>query len=221
MIPRLIYLLAAIGLLLSLDILWHISMVHVICKALLMPALIVLVFMRGWRSTPRKLLVAGLFLSWLGDLALINAEEEQYFLLGLSAFLLAHITYIFSFRKARDTNHEIVMTTRLPLFIFLFLGIAIGMFLYLRPDLGQMEIPVLLYSLVIMVMALQALNRFKKTSGDSFRYVFGGALLFMLSDSLLAMNKFKDEMEYGTYFVLATYILAQWFIAQGILKHQD
>lgn len=217
---RILYLLAALGVLSSFDIFWDYPMVHSISKGLLMPILITMVILKGKECKARFFLIAALACSWAGDLLLLG-DEDSFFLGGLSAFLVAHIFYIITFRKAREDNHEIPATSKLPLFYFLFLAIAASIFLSLRNFLGEMELPVLLYTLVIMVMALQALNRSRKTSGKSFRMVFLGALIFMLSDTLLAWNMFRDELEFGRYLIIGTYALAQWLIVEGILAHPE
>ena len=78
-----------------------------------------------------------------------------------------------------------------------------------------MKIPVILYTGVIMVMALSAL--FRKAEGSSL--VLVGAVLFVSSDSLLALNKFDEPFMGARFWTMATYILAQFLIAAGMINY--
>jgi uncharacterized membrane protein YhhN len=84
-----------------------------------------------------------------------------------------------------------------------------------------MKWPVLLYALVITLMALSALFRYGRTSMKSFALVFGGSILFIMSDSLLAVNKFIEPLALADFWIMVTYIGAQYLIVSGILNHPD
>ncbi len=94
------------------------------------------------------------------------------------------------------------------------------MVVVLYPTLGGLRMPVMLYALVITVMALQALFRFGYTSTKSFALIFCGAICFMISDSLLAINKFLQPVPMASLCIMATYILAQYLIVEGVLTHK-
>ena len=94
-----------------------------------------------------------------------------------------------------------------------------GLVTILYPHLGAFKIPVLLYALVLTVMVLQALFRYGHTNTPSFWFVFLGALLFMVSDSLIAVNKFLSPFGLAGLSITATYILAQFLIASGLRLH--
>jgi uncharacterized membrane protein YhhN len=81
-------------------------------------------------------------------------------------------------------------------------------------------VPVMLYALVLTLMVLNALFRFKRTGAASFAMVFGGAILFMISDSVLAVNKFLEPVSHSGIWIMSTYISAQFLIVEGILQHQ-
>jgi uncharacterized membrane protein YhhN len=167
-----------------------------------------------------KTLLAGLTLSLVGD-ALLVGEGELFFGLGLGAFLLAHVAYIFTFKQARDENHEIPFAQK---YLLITLGMAvlgIVVFLSLQRDLGSMLVPVALYIGVITTMTVRAINRFRKTNLKSFVRVTAGAFLFLTSDTILAFHTFKHEMEFAPLLIMATYGLAQWGIATGIAAHCD
>jgi uncharacterized membrane protein YhhN len=68
-------------------------------------------------------------------------------------------------------------------------------------------------------MVMVALFRFGKTTAGSFAMVFGGAILFMISDSLIAINKFLEPLPQSGFWIMTTYIGAQFLIVRGLLRH--
>ncbi len=192
------------------------DVVNHISKVLLMPLLILAVFLARAQMKYWALLIGALLFSWIGDVVLIS-DDESYFLYGLGAFLIAHIFYIVTFRKCKDDNHEIPMMKRYPL-----TAIAIGvagaaMFFKIKDGLEAMELPVLIYTAIIITMAIQALNRHKKTTARSFELVMIGALLFMVSDSIIALNRFNEPIEYASMWIMLTYCAAQYLIVKGMM----
>ncbi len=89
----------------------------------------------------------------------------------------------------------------------------------LFPVLGDLQIPVIVYALVLMAMVVSAIYRLGRTSFASFSLVLFGAFLFMVSDSLLAINKFLDKVPLGGFWIMLTYIGAQFLIVSGLMKH--
>ena len=79
--------------------------------------------------------------------------------------------------------------------------------------------PVALYGVTIVVMVMTALFRYGRTIPNSFWLVFGGAALFMLSDSILAINKFLTPVSYASFWIMLTYMSAQLMIVVGISRH--
>lgn len=170
---------------------------------------------RGW-----KLLTAGLVLSLLGD-GLLLGEDESWFTGGLVAFLLAHVCYAICFKEAREDNHEIPVAQKYLLITLGMVMVGIAVLLFLHKSLESMLAPVALYILVITVMAVRAINRFRKASERSYGLVLLGAVLFMVSDTLLATHTFKGEMDWAALAIMATYGMAQWGIALGIHAFYD
>ena len=73
-----------------------------------------------------------------------------------------------------------------------------GILCLLSDGLGDMKLPVTIYTVVILSMLLAAINREKKVNRQSFLLVLAGAILFILSDSLIAINRFEQPFEAGT-----------------------
>ena len=158
-------------------------------------------------GTAGKLLFAGLLLSSGGDISL-SFEGDKFFISGLSFFLLAHVVYIIAF--ARDFEYD---PGKLPIAIALAVfGIAMAVILY--PKLGEMRLPVFVYISVIMAMGIAATF----WTGPKPVLLLVGAIVFMLSDSMIAVNKFLVEVSWSKYFIMITYYAAQAMIWMSFIK---
>ena len=70
-------------------------------------------------------------------------------------------------------------------------------------------------------MAITALNTKQQLPSNLFWIMFGGVLLFMFSDSVIALNKFKQEtmtIHYHNIIIMITYIMAQTLIAESTIR---
>jgi uncharacterized membrane protein YhhN len=70
-------------------------------------------------------------------------------------------------------------------------------------------------------MLIAAINRYGKVSRLSFILVLAGAVLFVISDSLIALNKFGFPFVFSGVAVMTTYIAAQYLIVTGVLKQSE
>lgn len=188
-----------------------------ITKVLLMPLLIAYVFTELRNKNGFGVLLFAVLFCWAGDILLIFTEQnELFFLLGLGAFLLGHIGYIFTFRKCKASGKN----KSLPAIYYgLPLIYAIGLLLLLIPKLGDMTVPVVAYAVVISMMCVAAMWRWGNTSVVSFKMVIYGAILFVISDSIIAVNKFYAPFSAASLLIMITYILAQYLIVVGLRKH--
>ncbi len=175
------------------------TMILIILIAMLFPAI---------EITYKLFIVSGLLLSLIGDIFLIF--PDKYFKYGLIAFLIGHIFYILAF----------TMTSGFHFTFWVFLPIAILVILYLRiiiPYSGKMKIPIIIYIIVIMSMVLMAVERFHSlpTLGTFLAAI--GAVLFMISDATLALNKFRKPFFSAEMIILSTYFTAQWLLALSVI----
>lgn len=186
-------------------------------KPVLIPILGFGVYLYRKFPTKNALLLALLF-SWIGDVILLFADfAEIYFILGLVSFLTAHIIYCVLF------NNQIKIKTKTNKIVF---GIGsviisfylIGMLSVLLPSLGDLKIPVIVYASVISIMLLFAFNGFLVWKNPGNKYIFVGAIVFVISDSILAINKFYAPIERSSFYIMLTYLVAQYLIVVGILK---
>ncbi len=158
------------------------------------------------------------FFCWVGDVLLLL---DAYFLPGLLAFLVGHLLYIVTWRHHCNASSADTLTAlqrlRMALPVILF---ASGIVVVLYPRLGNLQVPVMLYAGVLGYMVLQALFRYGRTPVTSFVLVFAGSVLFMLSDSILAFNKFVQPVAHGNFWIMLTYAVAQFLLVTGILRHE-
>ncbi|MBZ0245900.1 MAG: lysoplasmalogenase [Cyclobacteriaceae bacterium] len=168
-----------------------------------------------------KSVMAAIVFSWIGDISLMfQGKNELYFMVGLGAFLIAHICYVMAYsqhiEKKEGAGLHGIQKFRFSLPIVL---AGTGLITILYAHLGVFKIPVAVYAIVLMVMTLQALFRYGYTNTVSFWFVFVGAILFMISDSMIAVNKFLVPFELAGLAIMSTYILAQFLIVKGLMSH--
>jgi len=206
------------------------------------PLLMILLFafymqsVGGNWSKLHKFIAASLVFAWFGDVALMFVPKSaddltlmglpknpNFFLVGLAAFLVAHMLYAIAFGDVSNKTKAPILRRKfwvaIPLLFYMvtllyFLVPAIAGNELTKPFLG----PVIIYSAAIATMVAFALNRYGRVNDKSFALVFGGALLFMFSDSIIAINKFIYPFASSGIFIMALYIAGQYFIAKGGLQ---
>jgi uncharacterized membrane protein YhhN len=177
-----------------------------------------------WVMSPARsrLFLVALFFCWLGDVFLIfQSTDPLFFIGGLASFLVGHIVYIFCYRQLQiiPSSKELLGSQKVR-FAFPIILAGTGLVTILYPLLGALRIPVMIYALAITLMALTALFRYGRTNSTSFLLIFIGAVLFMVSDSLLAINKFHHAFSAAGALVMLTYSVAQFLIVEGALVHE-
>jgi len=155
----------------------------------------------------KTFILAGLLCSLAGDIALMF--PEKWFTAGLASFLAAHLLYILAFRPG--PGRAISAGMFVPFLIF-----GLLMFRLLAPSLGRLKIPVLVYIAAITAMAGLAAGRFVDRGGTRPLLAFAGAVLFLVSDSVLAYDRFAKKLGPAQAIILGTYFPAQLLIALSI-----
>lgn len=199
-----------------------------ITKPLLMPCLLAIFSLNcdDHHILERTTMNVALISSFLGDILLLQPRGDR-FLAGLVSFLVAHLSYITMFiaqiRESIDhSNQRLTLSTMLfkSIPFVVFITVIYSVFYPALTDPGNdhesLLVPVFLYTLIIVAMAYISFLRDTKVTG--FRRVFIGALLFVLSDTCLAVNKFVAPIPMPALFVMVTYGLGQYLIMMGILK---
>lgn len=222
-IPLMVFALASASQMVAAEAGWM-QLEH-IAKPLIMVALAWYYVMHTARGQRSVAVVLAMLFSFLGDSLLMYATvRELYFMAGLGAFLLAHICYILAYRQHQDDPEEqaqaLVGVHRVRMALPVILA-GSGLVVVLYPALGDLKTPVLVYATVLVVMVLTALFRFGRTAMPSYWMVFGGAILFMMSDAMLAVNKFLEPLSHGNFWIMSTYVSAQYLIIRGLIRHHQ
>ncbi|MBN2463673.1 MAG: lysoplasmalogenase [Dehalococcoidia bacterium] len=153
-----------------------------------------------------KLLSASLLFCAVADVAL-ELEAGRYFIIGLGLFLIAHILFIITF--SRDFKAQ---KSRIPVIIMLIVYANMMAFV-MTPYLKDMTIPVYIYLTAITLMAIFASLRASKND-----FTLYGAISFIVSDSIIAINKFMMPVPAADYLIMITYYLSLFLIVYGFLK---
>jgi len=191
-------------------------------KPLLMPVLIVWYYLtiRARQAPVHWLMMLAFAFSCAGDVFLMFTTE-LFFLLGLVSFLITHVLYSVSFNMGSRVAGVTSVLRAKPYVAFPVVALSAALITLLFPRIQpDMRIPVIVYTTVITVMVMMAVNRYGKVSATGFWLVTTGAVLFMLSDSLIALNKFyfDRQLPMAGFFIMLLYITAQYLIARGVSK---
>lgn len=154
-------------------------------------------------------ITAGLVCSLAGDIFLMLPSDQ--FIPGLASFLIGHLFYIAAFTSGTGFGFSLWLLG--PFVVF-----GIVMFRVLSPYLGKMRMPVIAYMAVILVMAWQAWERLGQTGQIAALSASIGAVLFVISDSALALDRFRGPFKSARFVTLSTYYAAQWLIALSVTK---
>jgi len=189
-----------------------------VSKVLIMPPLMVIFILNLKLASNRlhKYMFAGLFFSWVGDVLLeVPGGGEVMFMAGLGGFLISLVLYAVVFFATPGKNE--IFHSRFYLLIPVLLY-GLGMVLYLWDHLADMRLPVIVYDAAMISMLAGAISRIGKVNRTSYYMVLAGAILFIISDSILALNKFVNPVTLSTLIIMGTYIAAQWLITTGYIK---
>ncbi len=192
-----------------------------ITKLMLIPILfiyLVLNVRKGAYQNSKVIIYLGLFTSFLGDLFLIYTGNG-FFLAGMTAFLITHICYIIFFLKANKVKFN--NATEFAITAIIITIVAIKLLDFLKPYLGGLAFPVKIYMAAITIMTATAANLIgdKKLKNLALTFFLPGALLFVLSDSVLAINIFLYKDTILNVVVMLSYGYAQCLIVQGFTKY--
>ena len=165
------------------------------------------------KSRFRTYLLVALVFSLGGDIALL--WPESLFILGLGLFLVAHIFYIVLFHQG------LVWFPSRKAFVAV-LAVGVGMYALIWPGLTDpiLKVAVAVYVGAISCMAAQAIGRALVLGDAASRWVGLGACIFMVSDALIAINKFLTPVPLAGWWILVTYFTAQLLIVHHARPHR-
>lgn len=187
-------------------------------KPLLMPLLLVY-FLSSYDfriDRDSLLLSLAILLSCAGDIFLMG-QGTTHFIAGLSFFLFAHITYVFIFIRSKSTGDFVFRFNWkliLPMMVY-----VVGLLFFLLPGSGPMATPIIIYGLVILLMWYTSILRFGIQSPYQNWQIIIGATLFVISDTMIGLNRFYTEIPQNGLLIMSTYIAAQFLITNGLLGY--
>lgn len=155
------------------------------------------------------LVVLAILISAIGDILLMPPVDK--FLEGVAAFLIAHLVYTAAFLGGIGWRGSVQKAL-----LFVLYGALMGLLLW--PGLGDMRIPIVVYIAIIMFMGWRAWERSAQLATPGTTVAALGAMLFILSDTILALNRFRAPFASSGALVLSTYFTAQWLLALSIRR---
>ncbi len=182
-----------------------------ILKPVTMALIILVAFLSYDKPTAvyKWAIIVGLVFSLAGDILLMLPGD--LFLNGLISFALAHVIYTFAFVNVGGFYSN--WKAAIPLLLF---GIFMATVLWQGLQDDGMLIPAMVYLVIILVMAWQSFGQWRQTGETRSWLAFIGAMLFIASDSLLAINRWIYDLEnLAPILILGTYYPAQWLIGQS------
>ena len=179
------------------------------------------------RTASERYLIYGLFFSILGDTLLMFVENgagnDFLFAVGLGSFLITHLCYVLAFNAYRSLKDGFIRRHKLwviPLLIYLFTNTFL-----LFPDVPTaLQIPVIVYSAAITLMAIAALNLRGYFPAVGFPWLMGAVLLFVLSDTIIGWNKFKTgtvTLPQPRLLIMIPYLLSQYLLVTTWLTYRS
>lgn len=188
-------------------------MIITFSKPLIMSTLIVYYLVVS--SQRNKIFLVALIFSLLGDIFLL--DKNGYFLFGIGSFLITQALYIaLVAQRTKNISRTTLLISVVPFVIYLVLLMRV-----LAPSLETLFYPVLVYGSVISIFGISALHHFLVRRDAASRILLTGALLFIVSDSMIAINEFYSPYMIYPVAIMLTYALAQYLICQYILMEEQ
>lgn len=202
----------------------HLLIIY-LTKPLLVTSLAIFFFINTHSNRNRfsQLIFFGLCFSIIGDTILMfsenQAQSKHFFTWGLLSFLVTHVCYLLAFVHIQSFKNGWLRNNLWV--IFCGLGLLFGNIIFLWEDLPDgLKVPVIVYSTVIVMMAVSCINLKGTIPAIVFRGLLIGVLLFVLSDNIIALNKFKAgtiTLFQPRLLIMTTYLLSQFLITTNSL----
>jgi uncharacterized membrane protein YhhN len=159
-----------------------------------------------------KRYATALIFSFFGDVFLMYSGQLP-FKIGLISFLIAHVLFIkIIIARIEKVSFSSILTAIIPFGIFLFLLIFT-----LKDSLGDLFVPVIIYGFTISTFGTLSLIDYLENKSNKSMWMLIGAIIFMVSDSILAIDKFYHSIEIFGVLIMSTYIIAQYFIYRSMI----
>ena len=183
--------------------------IEMIFKPLLMTTLAIVYLVSV--KKPSFWLLSALFFSFWGDVFLL--DKANFFVFGLASFLLAHVIYIKITTDFLYKDLTVKMITSAIPFVLLFV-VLLGL---IYDNLGDMLLPVIVYGVTISTFGTAALLNYRQQKTTANSWLLLGAILFIASDSLIALNNFYTPKRLFDIAIIVLYIVSQYLIVKAII----
>jgi len=197
-----------------IGIVFNIPSLLFVFKPLILLSLLVLYVVSV--SKRNKVYILALVFSFFGDVFLLFSGE-LYFITGLISFLIAHILFIrIVLKRIQKTVISKLIVSIIPFLVLLILLISI-----LYKSLNELLIPVIIYGITITIFGVVSLLDYLNTKSTKSLLMLIGAIIFIISDSILAINKFHTSTEIFSVMVMVSYVIAQYFIYRSMVLESN
>lgn len=192
-------------------------------KTLLVPVLLITIYVTSVETKHKRskaLANLAFFFCFLGDFFLLGDTNNTYFILGLIAFLLAHIFFVvFFYRLKKFSDKYRLFLFAAATLVFGYIGFLLFL-IWQGASRQSIQVPVIIYALILGAMLLTAVHTINNKSIKRLarNYFIPGALLFVASDSILAVNRFVASIQYGSIIVMITYAAAIFILNLGVVR---
>ena len=182
---------------------------EIVFKPLLMTILVIVYLLSVKKAN--FWLVSALFFSFWGDVFLL--DKTNYFVFGLASFLIAHIMYIKMTSNFLHKTSVVKKVTAAVPFIVLFTVLLYVIY----PNLNEMLMPVIVYGIAISCFGTLALLNYQQKKSTENTWLLLGAILFIASDSLIALNNFYKPEVIFDITIITLYIVSQYLIVKSVI----
>ena len=187
-----------------IGIIFNIAWLQIVSKPLIILTLFVLYYFSAEKRNNWYLLA--LFFSFLGDVFLL--DKNGYFLLGIGSFLITQILFIkLIISQLRKVRVHHIIITMLPFVVYFTVLIST-----IKENLTEFFIPVVIYGITISFFGMVSLLNYFINKSKRSAVLLIGAVLFIASDSMIALNKFHEPRIIYPVAIMITYIFAQYLI---------
>ncbi|WP_428742456.1 lysoplasmalogenase [Tenacibaculum sp.] len=187
--------------------------IEMIFKPLLMTTLAIVYLVSV--KKPSFWLLSALFFSFWGDVFLL--DKANFFVFGLASFLVAHVVYIKITTDMLFKDLTVKMITSAIPFVLLFVGL-LGL---IYDNLGDMLLPVIVYGITISTFGTAALLNYRQQKTTANSWLLLGAVLFIASDSLIALNNFYTPKRLFDIAIIVLYVVSQYLIVKAIIAKEN
>ncbi|CAM1347072.1 lysoplasmalogenase [Tenacibaculum insulae] len=187
--------------------------IEMVFKPLLMTSLVIVYLLSVKKAN--FWLISALFFSFWGDVFLL--DKANYFVFGLASFLIAHLMYIKMTSQFLINSSFLKIIKAAIFFVILFFVI---LFL-IKDNLGEMLVPVLVYGVAISAFGTCTLLNYQQKKSTANIGLLLGAMLFIASDSLIALNNFYKPEIFFDIAIVVLYIVSQYLIVKTMIAKNE